>query len=166
VSVVVADASPLILLARSDLLFVLPALFAEVIIPEAVWDEVFAGGSSDPAVRQLETASWPRRAQPAASDSNTDVLRWNLGRGESDVLMLAQQRAGSRALLDDRAGRACARALGIPLLGSGGALVLAKRRGLIPSVGDSLEVMRRSGLWLSDDLRRLLLQKAGEAESR
>ncbi len=49
-----------------------------------------------------------------------------------------------------------------PCLGTGGVPLLAKRRGLVPSVTFGLEKLRRAGLWLSDDLVKLLKTRAGE----
>ena len=48
------------------------------------------------------------------------------------------------------------------MLGTGGLLVLAKRRGLLTSVGEGIEKLRNSGLWLSDDIVRILKTQAGE----
>jgi len=66
------------------------------------------------------------------------------------------------AIVDDRAARRCAQSLGIVTLGTGGVLVLAKRRGLIPTVSSRIQLLRDAGLWLSDDLVNLLKQQAGE----
>jgi predicted nucleic acid-binding protein len=52
--------------------------------------------------------------------------------------------------------------LSIPILGTGGILLLAKRRGLLPSVAEGLEKLRSAGLWLSDDLVKLLKTQADE----
>jgi predicted nucleic acid-binding protein len=52
--------------------------------------------------------------------------------------------------------------LGIITLGTGGVLLLAKRRGLIPNISPRLEALRNSGLWLSDTVINLLKQQAGE----
>lgn len=64
-------------------------------------------------------------------------------------------------MVDDAAARRCDRTLGIPTLGTGGTLVLAKQRGLIPSVSTALQALKNSGLWLSDLVNLLKLQ-AGE----
>ena len=40
--------------------------------------------------------------------------------------------------------------------------VLAKRRGLIDSVTQSLDELRKVNLWLSDDIANLLLKLANE----
>jgi predicted nucleic acid-binding protein len=65
-------------------------------------------------------------------------------------------------VIDDAAARACARTLRIPFLGTGGTLILAKRRGLIASVATGLQQARNAGLWLSDEVERLIKQAAGE----
>ena len=36
---IVLNASPLILLCNSELAFILPELFTEIVVPEAVWQE-------------------------------------------------------------------------------------------------------------------------------
>ncbi|MEH2226910.1 DUF3368 domain-containing protein [Nostoc sp.] len=47
-------------------------------------------------------------------------------------------------------------ALGINTIGTGGLLILAKRRGLIPSISPGIQALRDAGLWLSDTLVNLL----------
>jgi len=42
-------------------------------------------------------------------------------------------------------------------------LILAKQRGIIQSVGKSLQALRAAGMWLSDDLIQMLTTKAGES---
>lgn len=157
---VVVNASPLIILSKSQLIELLPGLFREVLIPGAVWDEVTAGAGADTASRQLSAAAWARRVQVASIDPA--VAGWNLGAGESEVLSLAMNEPGCRAMIDDRLARTCARTLGLPFLGTGGALVLAKRRGLVPSVADALRAIRDAGIWLSAEVEQLLKLQAGE----
>ncbi|MEW6210655.1 MAG: DUF3368 domain-containing protein [Acidobacteriota bacterium] len=157
---VAVNASPLIALFQSDLASLLSQLFSEILVPGAVWEEVLAGGPNDPASQQLVTALWAKRVEVAQIPSI--ITAWNLGQGESEVLSVALDNPDCRAMIDDAAARRCARAVGVPTLGTGGAIVLAKRRGLIPSAADALQKLRNTGLWLSDDLVTLLLEQAGE----
>jgi len=94
--------------------------------------------------------------------SSPRVAAWDLGAGETAVLSHALVTPPLRAVIDDMDARRCARTLGIPMLGTGGLLVLAKRRGLLTAVGDGIEKLRDSGLWLSDDIVRILKTQAGE----
>ena len=54
---VVINASPLIFLFRSELHDLLPALFQEIVIPGAVWNEVLRGGHED-KTSALRISSW------------------------------------------------------------------------------------------------------------
>jgi predicted nucleic acid-binding protein len=156
----VVNASPLIILSKSQLIELLPKLFTEVLIPGAVWDEVTAGAAADTARRQLSAAAWARRVEVALIDPA--VAAWNLGAGESEVLSLAMSLPQHRVMIDDGRARSCARTLNLSYLGTGGALVIAQRRGLIPSVTDALGAIRDAGIWLSTEVEQLLKQQAGE----
>jgi predicted nucleic acid-binding protein len=61
--------------------------------------------------------------------------------------------------MDDRAARRCASVFGISAIGTAGVVVLAKRRGLIPSVEQALRQLQVAGLWMSE---ALITQLAGE----
>jgi len=150
---VVVNASPLILLFKSGLDDLLPQLFSTIIVPEAVWDEISRG--SDIAAQKLldNEATWITRI---TIQIPPEILVWNLGDGESEVLSYAFGNKGFRAVIDDKAARNCAKTIGIETLGTGGILVLAKRRGLIDSVGEALDKLQAVGLYVSDEITKLL----------
>jgi len=156
---VVINASPLITLFRSGQAELLPLLFARIVVPEAVWQEVVQDKWEDQAARQLGNQPWALRM--SVTDSPR-VAAWVLGAGETAVLSHALANPPLRAVIDDMDARRCARTLGIPILGTGGLLILAKRRGLIASVGEAIEKLRHSGLWMSEDIIRILKTQAGE----
>jgi predicted nucleic acid-binding protein len=157
---VVINASPLIILFRGHLESLLPGLFSEIYVPGAVWSEVTGGGYRDESASGIINAGWAKRVK--VSGISPSVAAWDLGIGESEVLSFALGRPGFRAMVDDKAARRCAKTLGIRTLGTGGMLVLAKRRGLIESVSDALATLRTVGLWMSDELVDLFLEEAGE----
>ena len=155
---VVINASPLIVLFKSDQAMFLPQLFQEICLPRDVYGEILAG-KDDLASQQVPQTPW---LKPVEIPIHPTIAAWDLGAGESSVLSFAFAYPEYRAIVDDAAARRCARSLGIKTLGTGGVLVLAKRRGLIDSVGDRLQQLRDSGLWLSDSVIDLLKQQAGE----
>lgn len=140
---VVINASPFILLCKSGLAEFLPQLFAEVCMPERVSTEIIAG--NDIAAEKLYEfeEKWCVRVLAKVSE---EVLIWNLGDGETDVLSWALMSKNYTALIDDRAARRCAETLNIKTLGTGGILVLAKERGLIKSVSPALQKLQNAGL--------------------
>ena len=158
---VVLNASPFILLCKSDLIDLLPRLFTTIFMPEAVAAEILDGNDmASTQLRELEN-SWLLPCSIAPLD---EVLVWNLGDGETEVLSFALKNAPQfTALLDDRAARKCAKTLGIKTLGTAGILVLAKKRKLLKEVLPELEKLRRAGFWVSDEVLEAILRQAGEA---
>ncbi|MBC2696675.1 MAG: DUF3368 domain-containing protein [Desulfobacteraceae bacterium] len=156
---VVINASPLIILFRGHLESLLPGLFGEICIPEAVWSEVIGGGYRDESVSGLINVKWAKKVKVTGISPN--ITACGIGIGESEVLSFAMEHPGFRAMVDDKAARRCAKTFGIQTLGTGG-LLLAKRRGLIESVAAELDNLRRAGLWMSDELVDLFLEEAGE----
>jgi predicted nucleic acid-binding protein len=82
-------------------------------------------------------------------DIPTKIERWDLGAGESAVLAWCIGHPGAEAIIDDLAGRRCADALGVPVRGTLGLILIAKRRGHIDAARPILESMRRAGMYLS-----------------
>lgn len=156
---IVINASPLILLCNSNLEFVLPALFAEIVVPTAVWDEVLNGSHADKAAQKISSLAWLNQVQTTPID---DVVRWDLGNGETEVLSYALQNQNFTPVLDDMLAKKCAKSLGLQTLGTGSVLILAKQKGLIASVERSLRQLQSSGLWISEAVVQMLKQKAGE----
>lgn len=134
-------------------------MFESIIVPDQVYQEIVVDGPFDEAKKMLPNAAWYSIIKVEIS---LKVAAWNLGDGESSVFSLASQKPEYRALVDDLAARRCARVLGVNTLGTGGLLVLAKKRGLIQSVRKRIERLRDSGLYMSDNVVELLAFKAGE----
>lgn len=156
----IVDSSPLIVLLKSDLENILPELFDEIIVPEAVWKEVSAGKEDDIAKQKLSHLRWAKRtAEPNLTET---IKNYNLGKGETAVLNLALTISESRVLLDDYAARKYAKALNLQTLETAGLLILAKQKKLISSVSEAIEKVQFSGLWLSSEITKLIKEKAGE----
>ena len=155
----VANASPIIVLAKIGHLDLLTKLSLEVLLPQAVVDEIIAGPPADPA-RQLIAGGWGSRA--ALQSISPDLIEWGLGPGETSVLALALERAPATAVLDDAAARTCAKVFGVPVIGSLGIVVRAKKLGLLPSAAETMQALRIAGLHLDDGVIRDALRHVGE----
>ena len=73
------------------------------------------------------------------------IIAWNLGLGESEVLAWSYQNTGYEAVLDDRAARNCALSLNIPVRGTIGVLLLAKRLGHLQIITPVLQHLEKAG---------------------
>lgn len=156
----VVNASPVIALAKAHRLGLLEQLCGELLLPEQVAAEILAGPQADPARQALERG-WGNRV--GAGEVPTELLEWGLGPGETAVLAVALERAPATALLDDAAGRACAKTLRIPVIGTLGVVLRAKARALVPSAREVLEDLRACGLYIDDDVVRSALAPFGES---
>ena len=155
----VADAGPIIVLAKVGRLDVLTAGGRSVFITETVAREVEAGRDGDPARQALQSGWGTRTADVPLSE---DLAAWNLDAGEQSVLALARE-TGAVAVLDDGAGRKAARALSVPHTGTLGLVIEAKRQGLVTSAVNLLRDLRQAGLYLPDDgILEAVLQTVGE----
>jgi predicted nucleic acid-binding protein len=133
-----------------------------VLVPDAVFDELGGLGPDDPARVAVLNASW---IQIIATPPIPDALpQFRLDRGESAVIACAllPNAKETEVVLDDRAARRCAAAVGLKVCGSLSFLLLAKAEGRIPLVRPFIEELRRSGMRLSENLVCHILGLAGE----
>jgi len=150
---VVADASPLIALNQVGRLDTLRQLVGEVLVPPAVAAEILP---SVPAVAWIVVR---RPAKPVTLSAQ----RASLGAGEVEALGLALELQATHFIVDERAARREAIALGLRPLGTLGVLLAAKRRGLIPEIKPLIDELVRQGFWVSPRLVKATLAAAGEA---
>jgi predicted nucleic acid-binding protein len=155
----VCDASPLIVLAKADLLRILPGLAERVETPRAVAEEILAGPADDPMRNLLLQLDWLRVVD--LPTPITPLAVWSLGSGESEVLEWARLQGDCTAVLDDRAARRAAEALGVPVTGTLGLVARATRIGLIASFREAAQTLRVAGLHLDP---KLVERIAGELE--
>jgi predicted nucleic acid-binding protein len=147
--ILVVNASPLIFLGnagRIDLLRL--AGSSRVVVPQRVFDEVTSMHHDDRAARSIAESDWIERI--ASIDIPSQVTEWDLGPGESAVVALALATPGAQPVIDDLAGRKCALALGLDVMGTLGLVIAAHRRGHVEDPRQILLDLRASGMWLSD----------------
>ena len=127
---VVADTGPLNYLVLIDAIELLPKLFEKVLAPEVVRAELL--NQDAPAVVRAWAAQPPGWLDVRLVSSSIDDPAWRaLDIGEREALALARTLGAELVLMDDRAGVAAARKLGLAATGTLGVLDLSARRGLI-----------------------------------
>lgn len=160
VETAVVNASPLICLSRAGLVDLLRQAAQTIVVPAAVAREILARGLRDTTAVVLANSTWLKQVEDPAIPPG--ILAWDLGDGESSVLAWAIAHPGTRAIIDDLEGRRCAESLGVPLRGTVGLVLRARRAGLIDSARDALERLRRGGMYLSDRVCADVLKEVGE----
>ena len=69
---------------------------------------------------------------------------------------------GVEAIIDDLAGRNCAKFLKIPVRGTLGIILVARKRGVIPAARPMIETLLRAGLYLSKSVLDEALKRVDE----
>lgn len=156
-----SNTGPLVALAKIDSLLLLKGLFGTVRVPPAVHRELLAG--TGPAALRLDQAfaGFLQVAGLPTVPTIVDEATRGLGAGEAQAIALAFSE-DTLLLIDDRAGRAAARRLGLAITGTVGVLLQAKQAGLIPQVLPLLDQMRQAGDYLSEALLDSAARLAGE----
>ena len=160
ISRVIMNASPIICMMKAGIIEVLPALFKDIVVPQEVKREILVRGRTDLKGEVLASYQWIRLVNDIVVAPQ--VASWDLGQGESAVISFALENPGFWAVIDDREARRCATALHCRHTGTLGIIVLAKRRGIIPSIRGYIERLKEAGLWLSDELVDQVCRKSGE----
>ena len=145
---IVADSTCLIGLERIDRLDLLSELFEPVVIPPEV-------------AREFGVSLYWLKVETPANDALMMSLKLLIDQGEAEAIALGYEKHW-RVLLDDRQARAVAQQMGLRIIGTVGALVLAKQQSMIPSLRTLLAQLEAHNFYLSADLREEALRLVDE----
>ncbi len=159
---IVSNASPLINMARIGRLLLLRDLYGQLIIPEAVWNEVVVEGKGQPGASEVGAAAWIRR-KVVTNRQLIRILQQDLDNGEAEAIALAVEEEADLLLMDERIGRESANHLGLRYAGLVGVIIEAKSRALVREIKPLLDALRDvAGFRLSEDLYALVLKDQEE----
>lgn len=148
--VIIADASCLILLEKIGALELLHQLYNYLLVTDVVAAEY---GLPLPAWVTVRAVQDARQAQ---------VLALTLDQGEASAIALALEQPECLLIIDERRGRSVAQQLGIPITGTLGVLLEAKKSGRLPAIRPLLEAIGATNFRLSAALLQVVLRQAGE----
>jgi predicted nucleic acid-binding protein len=159
---VICNTSPLQYLHQLRLLHILPALVTRVVAPPAVIEELTAGRMHGVDVPDAASLTWVSVRTPKGVSALRLVS--DLGAGETEVLMLALESTDPLLIVDDWLARQIAASLRLPVKGTLGLLLDAKKRGLVHAVKPHLDALQELRFRLSPATRRAVLDLAREAD--
>ncbi len=151
--IVVADTTPLNYLVLIGHVDILPQVFAQVLVPEAVMAEL-RHPAAPTAVRDWATNPAPAWLEVKKPGTLEPALEF-LGAGEREAIALALETSADALLIDERAGRREAAKRRLSVIGTLAVLDEAGRRGLI-DFDAALVRLRQTTFRLSSALLRAL----------
>jgi predicted nucleic acid-binding protein len=122
--------------------------------------EIAVKGPSDVTVQAVTETSWLEVVDTPPIPSI--IQAWDLGEGESSVLTWGYQHPETELIIDDLPARRCATSLGIPVRGTLGLVLVAKKRGIIPAARPVIDQLRECGMYLTNRLVDDVLSWVGE----
>lgn len=91
------------------------------------------------------------------------TLALTLDEGEAEAIALSLEYSSCRLMIDEIEGRRVARNLKVPVVGTLGILLKARREGFIASMCEEVRALRqKAGFFISPQLERDFLRESGE----
>lgn len=156
----VSNTSPILYLYRIGILNWLPQIFDEIWVPLAVVDELKDGLRRGHDVPDAANYQWLQIVNPQNMPS--EWLSLDLGGGELAAMALALENRDRVVILDDLLARRTAQAAGLTVWGTLKVLLEAKEQGITDSIAPAVDNLAASGMWISEEIRKRILELAGE----
>ena len=164
--IIISDTSPLSSLDLVGYLSILKDIYTNVVIPQAVANELANLTEEDIRIKAIISLKWIQVKQ-AANLELVACLRneYNLDIGEAEAIALALELKADELLIDERLGRREAVRLGLSITGVLGVLLIAKNRGLIAKVQPIIDALiLQANFRISRQLYEEVLQTANELD--
>jgi predicted nucleic acid-binding protein len=161
--IIVSNTSPINYLILIGQINLLPELFQQIIIPQAVYTElsdklaplpVQAWIAAPPSWLKIQTVSQSTDAMSTTGYTYTNLL----DPGESEAILLAQELNADLLILDDMKARRIAKDRGLVITGILGVLDQATTMKLI-NLPVTIQSLKNTSFWASDSLFQKLLEK-------
>lgn len=160
---IIADAGPLICIARAGGLRWLHELLGEVSLTAEIAGEVLVPGKPGAAAIEAAIESGWLSVSRTPSPPVPALDKFRLDPGEYSALACAWASGGNCLLiLDDLEARKAARELKIKFVGTVGLLIQARKQGLIASFSDAIDTLLSNGFFVSPELIKKGLELCDE----
>jgi predicted nucleic acid-binding protein len=160
--IVVSNATPLIAMAMANRFDLLQKIFGRICIPQGVYEEVAEEGGERFGAPDVRQAPWIQ-VVGVKDRLAVQVLADDLGKGESETIVLAKELQADWVLVDERLARRKLELLGVRTIGTLGILLKAKELGLLQTIRPEVDKLRARGFRLSRHVYEDVLQMAGES---
>jgi predicted nucleic acid-binding protein len=158
----VADASPLIVLAKIGYFENLTKLYETIYISPEVYHEVVVSGAGLPGASLVKDANWIR-VNPLRDQTVLHRLRRETGLdiGELSTIALAKEIGIEIILMDETAGRNLAQQIGLRARGAIGVLEALFRRGELSDLRGAFDSLLSGGAYVDRAFLNRRLQLLG-----
>jgi predicted nucleic acid-binding protein len=154
----VSNTTPIISLSSIGKIEILKDLFQELIIPQAVYDEIKAKQGYGYNEIDLSFIT----VQTIQNTEQEKILLEQLDAGEVQAIVLSKEINADNTIIDENIGYIIAKESGLNVIRTLSILLKAKEAGIITQVKPLLDEMISKGRWYSNHVYYSFLKKANE----
>lgn len=162
---VVSDTTPIISLMKDNKLEVLKKLFKEIVIPEAVYNELTSNRKFPDEAALIRECDFIKTVK-IEDKRLIDVFQKlsGLDLGESEAIIYSDEHKADLLMMDEAKGRSVAKQMNIRVIGTLGILQLANENGLMTGedVRHCIMVLKANQRHISDQLVEMVLKSLKE----
>lgn len=165
--IVVSDTTPILSLLKAGRLELLKNLYQTVVIPEAVYNELTGNTDYQNEREEIERCTFLVVEKVYNKDSVSTLRNvTGLDYGESEALILYEEKKADLLLIDEHKGRSVAKKMSVEYVGTMGVLMLAFDKGIMSSeeVRETLDILLTCDIRLSRKLCNKVLDYVGLEE--
>ena len=156
--IVISNTTPIISLASIQKIDILEQLFGEIIVPQAVYDEIKAKESYG----YIESDLAFIRVEKVRGELYKDLLLSQLDLGQSETILLAKELSADLVIIDENLAYKIAKNSGLKVTRTLSVLLKAKDAGIVESIKPLLDEMIDKGRWYSQNVYENFLKRIGE----
>lgn len=160
---IIADTTPIISLIKIDELELLSDMYGEIILPEAVYNELVNNPLMSNEAEIIKKSSF-LKVTKVENEFAVKLLQkqLNLGAGESEAIVLADTLKADILVIDERKARGIAKSMGINITGTLGILVDARKQNRIEKLKPLLDKLINNNIRISEKLYSDVLELVNE----
>jgi len=157
--IIVTNTTPLLSLLKIGKLSLLKELYGCIYVPFAVYQEIESGKDKD-YYADLSKIEWVKIEKIQSKEAKQYFF--DLDDGETEVLILAQEKQADLIVLDEIMGRRYALQMDLNLTGTLGILLKGKQLGYIDKITPLLYELINKNSWINPKLMAKVIRMAGE----
>lgn len=163
--IVVSDTTPLISLLKINRIDLLEKLFGQVLIPQAVFDELTVDERFKLEADQIRRKQFIK-VKAVKNPESASILKraTGLDQGESEAIILTDEQNADVLLMDEAKGRAVSLQMGFKIMGTIGILMAAYEESELTAdeVRECVDGLQRAGRHIGQKHYQILLDKLSD----
>lgn len=162
--IVISDTTPVISLLKTKRLDLLQKLFDVVYIPDAVYQELTGNQIYLEEIQMLQRCEYVR-VEEVKNEKSVSILRnfTGLDAGESEAIILADEKQADVLLMDEHKGRQVAKKMGLAITGTIGILTQAFDERMLTGgeIEECIKCLKENDIRISERLYQNLREHIG-----